>query len=138
MIYIPNNNVNHIKNTDSFDILIWIYDNHQIIFKWCRSPKYNKQNDSISYIKDYDPFYLNISKLDNIDIHQCECSCFPQLRYNDIIKKFYCNCSSSAICTKNNDEDELKELLQFVKDYNELNGFFNNPIDAITFWQNNN
>lgn len=99
--------------------------NNAIDFKW-----WKKDND----IKD--PYYLEVQEVLEHFVLPCSldaCRCQPQLRYNDIIKKWYCNCTSSALGTKNDDEDELKTMLR-GKEFTEENGFCDDPISAILRW----
>jgi len=98
-----------------------------IDFKWWK--KDNKYED---------PNYLEVSEVNNCLVLPCSldaCRCNPQLRYNKIIDKWYCNCTSSALGTKNDDQDEIDTLLQYAKgEYTEEKGFFDNPYHAIMFW----
>lgn len=58
------------------------------------------------------------------------------MRYNAIIDKWFCTCASSAICTKNNDKDEIEgDMLKHLNgDYSELS---NTPFEAIIQWNLN-
>ena len=102
-------------------------NNNAIDFKWWKK---NGKTD--------DPYYLEVQEVLNHLVLPCSldaCRCQPQLRYNDIIKKWYCNCSSSALGTKNDDEDEIKTLIYWAKgEYTEEKGFCDDPINAILRW----
>ena len=107
-----------------------------IIFLWGKTPKVNDNGDII-YTVDYDPFYLSIKECMNNEVLNCSskaCSAKPQLRYNKIIDKWFCNCPSSALCTKNNDQDEIDSGLIDINHINIENGYCDNPIEAILMW----
>lgn len=110
-----------------------------IRFLWEKTPKMNEK-DEVYYEMDYDPFYISVIECMNDEVLNCPlnaCSAKPQLRYNKIINKWYCNCPSSAICTKNDDQEELNEMLSLTKEYTEENGFCDSPIEAILKWNEN-
>lgn len=110
-----------------------------ISFLWSKTPKECKNEKDIIYVMDYDPFYLHVESCMREEVLNCSlnaCSAKPQLRYNKIINKWFCNCPSSAICTKD-DQDELKELLSITKKIDYNHGFCNNPIEAILKWNEN-
>ena len=138
MIFIPTKDIDLIEREYDSDILHWYYNKNYIItFQWRRTPKYNQETQEITYIKDKDPFYLRLKEINGEEILKCSlnaCQCSPQLRYNKIINKWYCNCPSSAICTKDNDQDELDEMLFLIKEYTKEKGFYDNPIEAIINW----
>lgn len=98
-----------------------------ITFKWWK--KDNKAED---------PYNLEVYNVNSQFVLPCAlnaCNCNPQLRFNKIINKWYCNCSSSALGTKNDDKDELKTLLEWAKGvYNEEKGFCDTPYRAIMCW----
>ena len=99
--------------------------NNAIDFKWW------KQNG-----KAENPFYLEVTEVLEHLVLPCSldaCRCQPQLRYNDIIKKWYCCCASSALGTDNDDEDELQTMLR-GKEFTDENGFCDDPILAILRW----
>jgi len=122
---------------DDYIYINWRYyptdeSNNMISFKWYKS----------SQTKDFsDPFCIEVVRVLNQYVLPCSlnaCECQPQLRYNNIIKKWFCNCASSAVCTKNDDQDEIDELLGYAKgEYTEEKGFFDNPIKAILYWNVN-
>lgn len=138
MIFIPEKNVSKNINEYDSDFLFWEYDkDFKIMFEWGRTPEYNEKSEEISYIKNYDPFYLRVLMINQEEMMQCPlnaCKAYPQLRYNKIIDKWYCNCPSSALCTKNDDQDELDNLLKGIKEFDEEHGFYSNPIEAIIKW----
>ena len=131
MIFVPEKENSIVWNET--DVGIFIFYQYKelgtISFKWGKSPETSDYSD---------PFYIEVTEVNNEPVLACSlnaCSCQPQLRYNDIIKKWYCNCSSSAICTKNEDQDEIDELLFWAKgEYTEEKGFFDDPIGAILCW----
>lgn len=140
MIFVPNKDDCIVWNETENGIYISYCYNKQdflIRFHWGLTPHLQK-DQSIKYIMDYDPFYLTVEQCMHEMVLDCplsSCSGKPQLRYNKIIDKWYCNCPSSAICTKNNDEDELNEMLAiYQKQYDYKHGFCNNPIEAILKW----
>lgn len=132
MIFIPEKEKCALWNElEDLRFIIYDYDkNTKIMFKW-----YKHENK-------YDPFYLEVyaiqvvkNTFDTTYLKSLECNCCeaqPQLRYNDIIKKWYCICPSSMICTKNTDEDELKLWENNILD--EEHGYYDNPIKAIFHW----
>ena len=138
MIYVPNKEECVTwNNCGDYIYINWRYhptdeSNNMISFKWYKSPTTHDFSDS---------FYLCVVGVLNQYVLSCSlnaCECNPQLRYNNIIKKWYCNCMSSAICTENDDEDEINELISFAKgEYTEKNGFFDDPIKAILNWNIN-
>jgi len=139
MIFVPNENVS--KNTDEngSDFLFWEYNkDFEIMFEWERTPKYNKKTKETLYIKDYNPFYLSVIKINDEEVMKCQmsaCQAHPQLRYNKIIDKWYCNCPSSAIKTDNDDKSELLTILsRYDYKYKERDGFCDNPVKAIIMW----
>lgn len=94
-----------------------------------------------SFSESYDPFYLFVRSFCNEFVQHCNMiNCgdqsYPQLRYNAIIDKWFCTCASSAICTENNDKDEIEgDMLKHLKgDYSELS---NTPFEAIIQWNLN-
>ena len=109
--------------------IVYAYKGNQdylIEFNW---HKFKDKNE-------FDPFYLEVDECMHTKVLRCSyagCNCLPQLRYNNIIDKWYCNCASSALGTKNTDESELETLLK-DKEYSKKNGFCNNPIEAILRW----
>ena len=119
MIFVPKKEDCLVWNEteDGIYILYFVDGNDKrelpIQFLWSKTPKMNEK-DEVYYEMDYDPFYLTVEQCMHEMVLDCPlsaCSGKPQLRYNKIIDKWYCNCPSSAICTKNNDEDELNEML---------------------------
>ena len=93
------------------------------------------------YEQKFDPDYLIVKGCMQEPVLKCSlnaCNSYPQLRYNKIINKWYCVCSSSTICTKNTDEDELETILKKYEDngYDD-NKFAKNPIEAIFLWNKN-
>lgn len=135
MIFIPDRENCSIWNeTEDYIVIVYNYnENVKINFEW---KKYKDQ---------FDPFYISIKEIIiinnngdilNLDVMPCNeyyCKELPQLRYNDIMKKWYACCPSSMLCTENDDEDEI-ELFKCV-DLIEKNGFYNDPINAILHWQ---
>ena len=137
MIYIPKNEK---------DIFVQQTDCENYIYIGCQyHPNYESTNwISFEWHKSYqkndfsDPFDLQVVRVLDQIVLPCSlnaCECQPQLRYNNIIKKWFCNCASSAICTKNDDQDEINELLKWAKgEYTEEKGFCDDPISAILYW----
>ena len=130
MIFVPEKENSIVWNeTDDGIFIFYQYKElGTISFKWDKSP------ETLDYS---DPFYLTVNGVNNEQVLRCTfagCQCHPQLRYNDIIKRWFCNCESSAICTNNDDQDEINELLSYTKEYDEAHGFFDDPIRAIIFW----
>ena len=143
MIFIPKKEDCAVWNEtgDEIYILYFVDGNESgefsIEFHWSKTPKSNEE-DEIYYEMDYDPFYLSVEGCMNSEVLNCSvCSSKPQLRYNKIIDKWYCNCPSSALCTKNDDQEELNELLSLTKEYTEKAGFCDSPIEAILKWNEN-
>lgn len=144
MIFIPTENVVKRNNGKGGLYLIWTYQqtydqNYIITFEWTKTPIYNKKMDDVKYKFDHDPFYLHVDTICYQDILPCSfapCKCKPQLRYNKIIDKWFCNCASSAITTKNDDQSELEELLCFDYEKNSFDKpeYCNNPVEAIFQW----
>lgn len=126
-----------IVNENESDYINWSYNDEFIItFRWDRTPKINDE-DEIIYVKDNDPFYFHVYSVNGLLIYPCAfCNDDPQLRYNKIIDKWYVNCSAEALCTENNDGDELKTLIE-NRIYDEEHGFFENPVKAILNWNIN-
>ena len=129
------------NETEDGIYILYFYDGNDtrelpIHFFWGKTPKEDK-NRNIYYEMDHDPFYLSVDECMRDRVLACPlnaCSCLPQLRYNKIINKWFCNCASSAICTKNDDQSELDELLALTKEYDYEHGFCDNPIEAILKW----
>lgn len=145
MIFIPKKEDCVVWNeTDEGIYILYFVDGNErmempIRFFWGKTPKVGKNNQTI-YTKDYDPFYISVIECMNDEVLNCPlnaCSAKPQLRYNKIIDKWYCNCPSGAICTKNDDQSELDELLSLDKVYDKKHGFCNNPVEAILKWNEN-
>ena len=118
-------------------------DKYPIIFKWLKTPKHNKLDNSIYYEYDGDPFYLEVNMYCGELVLPCalsSCGCYPHLRYNKIINKWFCCCPSSALCTKNDDEYELNTMFfnRKGKYFTEKNGFCDDPIKAIARWNISN
>ena len=137
MIFVPEKEKCSLWNDELEDRIFIIYDydkNSKIMFNWYKNKK-----------GEYEPFYLEIYAmqlafeegfetmyLQMLTCLEPACQALHQLRYNDVVKKWYCCCPSSMICTKNDDEDELK-LFQNMS-MNEENGFFDDPVNAIIHW----
>lgn len=142
MIFIPKKEdcLVWTETDDGIYILYYIDGNENkefgIQFLWSKTPKLNEK-DEIYYEMDYDPFYISVIECMNDKVLKCSlnaCAAYPQLRYNKIINKWFCNCPSSALCTKNNDQDELNEMFHLTKEFVEKNGFCDSPIEAILKW----
>ena len=133
MIFIPPEDQIEIMNkTDEFEMIKWMYNDNMILFEWTNEPQSHKKHI---------PFYLHPIQIGRENVLTCPesaCQCYPQLRYNKIIDKWFCNCTSSAICTKDDDDqDELDELCVFDKrrnSFDEQHGYCNDPIKAILLW----
>ena len=136
MIFVPQKEKCSLWNQSDNDIFI-VYnynDAIKICFYWKK------------YKGKFEPFSLEIKSIEiesiKLNIFNCtqpSCQAYPQLRYNDIMKKWYVCCPSSMICTKDNDESEI-ELFKCIE-LIEKNGFYDDPINAILHWQkqiNNN
>lgn len=148
MIFIPTENIRIVDKDEGGQWIFWNYiekyDYLAIIgFNWEKSPiERSKDSDSNEYdwIFNKDSFYLTVESILNEPVLPCSlnaCGCQPQLRFNKIINKWYCNCQSSAICTKNNDESEIDTLIKFSVNNNMINkknGFCDNPIEAVLMW----
>lgn len=147
MIFVPKKEKAIIWNYDDINHTIHIFyplnDNCKLKIIWYgkNNEKFQTYNICIKeiYIKSKDK--LNV---ENIKILNCMfpgCQCYPELRYNKIIDKWFCMCSSSMICTKDDDEDELEhpDINTHFKNntLTEENGFFNNPIKALLDWNKN-
>lgn len=119
MLFVPNKSDCQIwfKRDDGTIFIRWAFNNKfPICFIWGKKPILNELTNKIEYEETDDPFYLEVIGCMDDEVLKCPeaaCSSFPQLRYNKILNKWFCNCPSSAICTKNTDNDELEELLQF-------------------------
>ena len=119
------------------------YENVILIqFVWYPQPVFDNELDEVTkYEQKFDPDYLVVKGCMQEPVLKCSlnaCNSYPQLRYNKIINKWYCVCSSSTICTKNTDEDELETILKKYED----NGYDDNkkkknPIEAIFLWNKN-
>ena len=120
------------KETDEGIHILYFADTKKEIpirFFWDKTPKMNENNEVV-YTNKYDSFYISVIECMNEEVLNCPlsaCSAKPQLRYNVIIDKWFCNCPSGALCTKDNDQSELNELLALEKKYDEEHGFCNNP-----------
>lgn len=145
MIFVPKKEECIVWNeTDDGIYILYFVDGNEkrelpIRFLWEKTPELD-EHEQVTRINDYDPFYLSVVECMNDQVLDCPlnaCSAKPQLRYNKIIDKWYCNCPSGAICTKNNDQSELDELLSLDKEYDEKHGFCNSPIEAILKWNEN-
>lgn len=82
-------------------------------------------------------FNAQIVECCKIDVQVCSlnvCSCSPQLRYNDIIKKWYCCCPSSALAVKQNDDKSELETMFFNTEITKQNGFADNAVEAVMLW----
>ena len=109
---------------------------------WYPQPVFDNELDEVTkYEQKFDPDYLVVKGCMQEPVLKCSlnaCNSYPQLRYNKIINKWYCVCSSSTICTKNTDEDELKTILKKYEDNGyDYNKFAKNPIEAIFLWNKN-
>ena len=144
MIFIPEkeNCITWNETEDGIYILYFVdgNDNRElpIQFIWSKTPKMNEK-DEVYYEMDYDPFYLSVIECMRDEVLNCPlnaCSAKPQLRYNKIINKWFCNCPSSAICTKNDDQDEINSNL-INGDLTEERGYCDSPIEAILKWNEN-
>lgn len=90
-----------------------------------------------NYDKEYDPFYLSVEECLRDEVLNCplsNCSSKPQLRYNKIINKWFCCCPSSALSTKNDDQDEIDSKLIDLNKVSFNIGYYDNPIEAILKW----
>ena len=129
------------NETEDGTYILYFYDGNDerefpIQFLWSKTPKLD-ENDNIYSEMDYDTFYLHVLECMREAVLPCPlnaCSCMPQLRYNKIIDKWFCNCASAAICTKNDDQSELDNLLSLTKNFDYEHGFCDNPIEAILKW----
>ena len=135
MIFIPEKEKCTIWNETEDGIYIVYFvdgnDNRElpIEFLWSKTPKMNEMN--------YDPFYLSVIECMRDKVLNCHsCSAKPQLRYNKIINKWFCNCPSSALCTKNDDQDEINSNL-IKGNLTEERGYCDSPIEAILKWNEN-
>lgn len=142
MIFVPKKEDCAIWNeTDKGVFIFYCVDGNEemelpIEFFWGKTPKLNENEETV-YEMDYDPFYLSVETCMRENVLECSllaCGAKPQLRYNKIIDKWFCCCPSSAICTKNNDQSEMDELLSTQKFFDYEHGFCNNPIEAILKW----
>ena len=131
MIFIPKKEecASWNETKDGIYILYFVDNNKDkelsIEFLWSKCPETN-----------YDPFYLSVIECMNDVVLNCPlnaCSSKPQLRYNKIINKWFCNCPSSAISTKNDDEDEIDSNL-INGSLTAERGYCDNPIEAILRW----
>ena len=109
---------------------------------WYPQPVFDNELDEVTkYEQKFDPDYLVVKGCMQEPVLKCSlnaCNSYPQLRYNKIINKRYSVCSSSTICTKNTDEDELKTILKKYEDNGyDYNKFAKNPIEAIFLWNKN-
>ena len=142
MIFVPKKeNCITWNETEDGIYILYFYDGNDtrelpIRFFWGRTPKLDK-NNNVYYEMDYDPFYLSVEECMRNEVLNCSlhaCSAKPQLRFNKIIDKWYCCCPSSAIGTKNNDEDEIKSNLIEKENISYENGYCDNAIEAILKW----
>lgn len=137
MIFVPEKEKCLLWNDKLDDRIFIIYqydENLTINFQW-----YKDNNEKL------DPFYLAIEEIKYVNnlsmtvvlpVFKClepACQASAQLRYNDIIKKWFVTCPSSMICTKNDDQDEL-ELFKNMKTFNESAGFYDDLVNAILGW----
>lgn len=128
-------------------ILYKYFEDHEnvilIQFVWYPQPVFDNELDEVTkYEQKFDPDYLVVKGCMQEPVLKCSlnaCNSYPQLRYNKIINKWYCVCSSSTICTKNTDEDELETILKKYEDngYDDDDKFAKNPIEAIFLWNKN-
>lgn len=140
MIFIPEKEKCIIWNDMPEAVYILYEYNKSIQFQyiWHKDEKkelkpYKLELTQFIFMKD------SLGNLQTLPVLNCiDCQCSPELRYNNIIKKWFCICSSSLICTKNDDKDELnhpwiKSALE-NDSLNEENGFFDHAIEAIIYW----
>lgn len=129
------------NETENGIYILYFYDGNDerefpISFFWGKTPK-STEDGGLTYEMDYDPFYIRVEECMRDEVLNCPmnaCSAKPQLRFNKIINKWFCNCPSSAICTKNDDQDELDTMLSLDKYFDYEHGFCDNPIEAILKW----
>ncbi len=127
--------------TENGVYILYFYDGNDkrefpIQFFWGKTPKLDK-NENIYYEMDYDPFYLSVKECMRDEVLNCPlnaCSAKPQLRFNKIINKWFCCCPSSAICTKNDDQDEIDSKLIRKENISSDHKYCDNPIEAILKW----
>ena len=129
MIFVPDKEkINCWYNFKGQMYLNYSFDENVIVnFQWRKDKN------------EYDPFYLFVESVvindKTINVLKCTlfpCNSLPQLRYNDIIKKWFCSCPSSMLGAKNNDESQLQQLKNI--EFNEQNGFCDTPFNAILMW----
>lgn len=130
MIFIPEKEKCTIWNeTDEYIFILFFADKDMefpFSFHW-----YKDHNGK------YDPFNLCLVEfarefVQHCNMINCGDTSYPQLRYNKIVNKWFCCCSSSAICTKNDDKDEIESgLLDLKRDYDTLG---DTPMDAVIKW----
>jgi hypothetical protein len=141
MIFVPKKENAILWNDNLKDIIFIIYpinDNVKLHIEWLKiNNKFETYSINIKEIS----IKIDEYNWDNIIILNCNfvgCQCSPELRYNKIINKWFCFCSSSMICTKDDENDELEYPIieKCIKNntLNEENGFFDNPIDALLYW----
>lgn len=150
MIFIPKKEDcvtwNQVEDGTVYILYKYFEDYKNVIliqFIWYPQPVFDNASDKITkYEQKFDPNYLVVKGCMNEHVLKCPlnaCNQHPQLRYNKLINLWYCTCSSSTVCTKNTDEDEMETFLKIYEDngYSDKNGFAENPIEAIFLWNKN-
>jgi hypothetical protein len=144
MIFIPKRDECELWCTYK-DMIYVIYpynDKIKIHFTWTKSQDETYETYNFHPSEIY--FYDESGNTEIFPIFNCTyspCKCMPELRYNSIIKKWFCECSSSLICTKDDDKDELE--YPPIKNYidrnevemlNDENGYFDDMFHALMYW----
>lgn len=144
MIHVPFINVKTKKNKDGLSLTWCPYsieekEKYKIVFQWFKTT-IKEENGKTKSVFIKDPNFLNVVSCCDMPVLCClndNCHCFPQLRYNSIIKKWKCNCCTQAMVTKNLDEDELETIyrVDFTNGKTKpIKGYFEDPIEAILDW----
>lgn len=137
MIFIPIENIRTKWDLEKgkSKYIIWTYNEFvEIHFINYINDKFNSYVKEVHTVED-DKLSTSV-RFEILKCPELACQAKPQLRYNAIIKKYFCECPSSMICTKDNDEAEIEFFKETnVSNFSEENGFFDDPLKAILFWQ---
>ena len=137
MIFIPTKNIRtkwDIEKGKS-EYIIWTYNDFvEIHFINYINEVFNSYVKEIHTVED-DGLSTGV-RFEILKCPELACQAEPQLRYNTIIKKYFCECPSSMLSIKNTDESEMTYFKeQKIKKFIEKNGFYNDPLKAILGWQ---
>jgi len=103
------------------------------IYYWQLDSNFNIQLECTNRYTRLMPF---VSKINSMDVLSNENGNLPALCFNRLINKWFCVECKSDICTES-DDYELSRLSKSYSSFDENEGFYSNPIDAIANWNIN-